>query len=132
MKPAKFLLPGLFLFVLGLGNITVGVFKSAQYDEVIQGLESTEPTPLLSNASALRRIQLAKMSADRLYLRQSTALARKDFYTLVEFGGKAFLALSLPFLLAGILISGFSGATRGGEKSAVVKDPKHSTAKGIQ
>lgn len=132
MKPAKFLLPGLFLFALGLGNITVGHFKSAQYEDVVSVLESTEPTPMLANVSALRRIQLAKVNADRLYVRRSTALARQDFYTLVVFGGKAFLALSFPFLLAGLLVArshrGFTGSDRNTSNS----DDAINSATGIQ
>lgn len=95
----QLLLPGLFLLILGAGNIAVGLYKSNQYKLVLDEL-SADSTPVLVNASPLRRIQLAEQTASRLYQRKNKARARLDFYELITFGGQVFVALSLIFLTA--------------------------------
>jgi hypothetical protein len=104
LKPMKLILPGLFLFVLGIGNIGVGTFKGLQYQQVLQELTELEPTPGLENASTLRRVQLAEEVASRHYERLSMARGRRDFYDLVEYGGKVFVGVSLVLLLGGALV----------------------------
>ena len=99
----KLVLPGVFLLVLGIGNISVGTFKGEQYEQVLQELSTTEPGPSLANASPLRRIQLATQTASRLYQRQDKARAKRDFYRLVASGGKVFVIISLLFLSLGAL-----------------------------
>lgn len=99
----KFIVPGLFLLVLGIGNISVGTFKGDQYEQVLAELSAQESTLGAANASPLRRIQLATQAASRLYQRQERAQAKLDFYNLVATGGKVFAALSLVFLFAGLL-----------------------------
>ena len=99
-----FLLPGLFLLLLGAGNIVVGNYKAEQYKQVVANLGSPELPPVLQKASPLRRIRIAKLTESRTYQRRKTAVARLDFYLLVTFGGQVFASLSLPFLLVGLAI----------------------------
>jgi len=104
MRPMKFFLPGIFLLVLGIGNISVGTFKRQQYSSVLKELSVRESTTELVNVSPLRRIQLAKQNANRNYERIGHARARRDFYGLVTFGGEVFIGLSAVFLLISILL----------------------------
>ncbi len=102
-RPMKFLLPGLFLLVLGLGNILVGSFKEHQYLEVYQELSVLEPAPDTARNSALGRIHTAKQTNDRFYRRQAEASDRRTLYRLVHFGGRVFVTLSaLLLFLAGV------------------------------
>ena len=100
----KFLLPGMFLFLLGVGNIGVGLYKGAQYQEVLKELAETQSSPKLTPASPLLRLEYTKQTVTRLYQRQSKAKARKDFYELVTFGGKVFVMLSLVLILASMMV----------------------------
>jgi hypothetical protein len=104
IKPMKFLLPGIFLLALGLGNLSVGAFKGRQYEEVLAELSVMEPTSELVNASPLSRVQLAKTTADRLSERQRKARARRDLYELVSFGGKVLVSISVVLLACGLLL----------------------------
>ena len=106
IKSAKFLLPGFFLFVLGLGNVTVGTLKHRQYNKVVEELADLQPTATeVLSGSPLQRIQRAKITEDRHDERMGKALARAQFYGLVIFGGKVFLSLSIGFLLVGSLVA---------------------------
>lgn len=98
-KVSRWLLPALFLFTLGAGNVLVGRFKAEQYEQVMVELSRSEIPQSFANSSVLERIQLAEESGDRLLQRQEKARFRVDFYRLVSFGGKIFLALSIPFFL---------------------------------
>jgi len=104
---ARFFLPGVFLAVLGIGNVLVGLYKEAQYEQVLHGLSSNETILGLQKASPLTRIQLLRQKAHRLYHRRKKALARVDFYRLVIFGGKVFLFLSIPFLVGAAALAVF-------------------------
>ncbi len=99
----RFVVPGIFLFVLGVGNILVGTFKGNQYEQVLAELASAGELPALADASPLRRIQLATQTVSRLYQRQDKARAKLDFYRLVASGGRVFVALSFIFLLIGLV-----------------------------
>ena len=106
----KFLLPGFFLLTLGVGNISVGTYKSQQYEEVLADLErlarSSHSKDILS-VSPLRRIQLEKTASMRTFQRETQARSRRDLYQMVIFGGKVFLGISsflLCFSLAGKLV----------------------------
>jgi hypothetical protein len=99
----KFVVPGIFLLILGIGNISVGTFKGDQYEQVLADLSAQEPTIGAADASPLRRIQLATQAASRLYQRQEKAQAKLDFYNLVATGGQVFVALSLIFFAAGLV-----------------------------
>ncbi len=101
----KLILPGVFLLLLGVGNIWVGSYKADQYREVIEELSLLQPTPGLEGASTLRRIQLAEEVSSRHYERLAKARARLDFYQLVTYGGKVFVGLSAVFLLGGMMLS---------------------------
>lgn len=105
IKPIKLIVPGLFLLVLGIGNISVGIFKGNQYDLVLEELAHHKPSPALVNASPLRRIQVARTTASRIHQRQQKAGARRHFYRLVTFGGKVFVSLSIIFLLLALLLT---------------------------
>ena len=106
MKPMKFFLPGVFLLVLGAGNITVGEFKGRQYEQVLEELSGLQLPPQLINVSPLRRIQM-ESETDRLFQRQKNAEARRDFYKLVSFGGRVFIAMSVVLLSLGAVFSYF-------------------------
>lgn len=109
MKPppdvsVKFVLPGIFLLLLGIGNIAVGHYKGEQYNQVLEELSEPHPSANLVNASPLRRIEFVRHSANRLSQRQSKARARRDFYQLVTFGGKSFVGLSIVLLFSGLCV----------------------------
>jgi len=97
---ARLLVPGAFLFVLGLGNIAVGHYKSAEYQAVLKELSSISAQgPSLAAASPLKRIELAEVQNRRFEENLAKARARLDFYSLVSFGGKLMLAMSSILLL---------------------------------
>lgn len=101
MKPTKFLLPILFLFILGMGNILVGTFKELQYKQVYSELEQTtelQYTPVEEKAlGGLRATQLAaeKLAFDRYSKRKMDASERRNLYLMVIFGGKIFLTTAI-------------------------------------
>lgn len=98
----KLLMPGIFLFVLGLGNIIVGHFKSLEYERVLTELEPTTPPRALANVPPMRRMQMERERATRLDERRRKAQGRLDFYELVTFGGKSFVGLSALFICCGL------------------------------
>ncbi len=101
MRPMKFFLPALFLFVLGLGNILVGYYKELQYSQVYEELAQTAPMPILP--SAISRIEAVPLAQDRHLRRQIEANERRNLYRLVGFGGKAFMCLSVVlFTVSGV------------------------------
>ena len=102
-RPAFFFVPGVFLMALGLGNFIVGTLKLTQYQEVTQELKAIHPSEAMFHLSPLRRLQLVNDSEYRLFQRKQYADSRKDFYRLIKFGGKIFMAVAVPFLLIGLL-----------------------------
>ncbi len=101
-KPARFVVPSIFLLLIGIGNLWVGIEKKDQYDQVLRELASLRPVAEIINTSPISRIQLSEYTEERLYQRQEKARARIDLYRLVIFNGKVFLALSLlSFLIGG-------------------------------
>ena len=104
-KPITFILPAVFLLIMGIGNLSIGVYKRSQYESTIRDLSLEKPkTKLLDNASPLRRIEYEKTTANRLNKRQARAKGRRDFYRLVSFGGIFFIALSFIFFSLGLCI----------------------------
>jgi hypothetical protein len=101
LKPAQFLIPAAFLFLLGTGNLAVGTFKRSQYEDVLTELALFETLPGLNRSSSLRRVQVSKQTTHRLNERQDKAQARVDMYRLVEFSGKLFLTIALLTLILG-------------------------------
>ena len=95
VRPLKYFLPAIFLFVLGLGNILVGHYKELQYRQVYEELTESEPLPQLP--SAISRIQAVPQVQDRHLRRQMEARERRNLYRLVGFGGKTFMSLSVIF-----------------------------------
>lgn len=110
MKPIRAvsaLIPGVFLLLLGLGNIVVGTYKGNEYEEVLLELDrasGTESTDVLINASPLRRVQLSRQARERIYQRQRHAQARRDFYRLVVAGGNVFVLLSTLCLFTAAIL----------------------------
>ena len=94
----KFLLPGIFLFILGIGNLAVGHYKGGQYDEVISELKEKSLPLTIKEISPMERIRVTKESSARLGRRRDKAIARREFYQLVGIGGKIFISLSLVFI----------------------------------
>ncbi len=86
---------------LGMGNFIVGTLKLTQYQEVTQELKAIRPSEGMFHLSPLRRLQLVNDSEYRLFQRKQFADTRKDFYRLIKFGGKIFMAVAIPFLLLG-------------------------------
>lgn len=97
IKPIKFLIPAIFLFVLGIGNIAVGSLKQAQFIQAYNELAELAPIEKDMEASALNRIQNIKQTKERHIERKLQAKERKHFYGLVAYGGKVFVGLSLVF-----------------------------------
>lgn len=102
---ARFLVPGIFLLLLGLGNIGVGTYKGAEYEQVLEELSEIDSSSHLINASALKRIQLAKTNTHRSEQLRQKASARRDFYNLVVFGGKFMLSISTIVLLMAAVVA---------------------------
>lgn len=106
MKANRLLIPGLFLLILGLGNIAVGELKYSQYKEVIKELKNstyTEGNEMLK-ASPLRRLQLEQERANRTDERLQKSKARASLYFLVRSGGQIFLAISSGFIVVGLYL----------------------------
>ena len=105
IRPTKFLIPGVFLIILGLGNIAAGISKVHQHELVLKELEIQQPLASnIENSSPLRRLQLAEQTAQRIIQRQTEAEDRKAFYNLVAFGGKVFTAIgTILILLSGVI-----------------------------
>ena len=107
IKPIKFFIPGIFLFVLGLGNIIVGEFKASQYQEVRAELLNTiehKSPQILENVSPLRRIQLANQAQEKGTQKLKSAEQRVAFYSLVSTGGAIFVMASLILLIIGFIL----------------------------
>ena len=111
-KPARFVLPSLFLLLIGIGNLWVGIEKLDQYNQVLRELSSLRPVTDIINSSPISRIQLSEYTEERLYQRQEKARARLDLYRLVIFNGKVFLALSVLSLVIGGGLSYFQNERR--------------------
>ena len=103
MTPRRLLLPALFLFVLGAGNIIVGSYKEWQYRQVYEELAVLEASPDAS-ASGLDRLQNFKQLSDRYLQGQIEARERLQFYRLVAFGGKTFIGVSIGLLAMALLL----------------------------
>lgn len=104
-RPARFVLPSLFLLSIGIGNLWVGIEKKDQYDQVLRELSSLRPVSEIINSSPISRIQLSEYTEERLYQRQEKARARIDLYRLVIFNGKVFLILGALAMVIGAGLS---------------------------
>jgi hypothetical protein len=104
---AKLLLPGIFLFILGIGNVIVGHYKSQEYERVLSELAPSVPPRAILNVPPMQRMQMERERATRLDERRSKAQARRDFYQLVSFGGKGFMGLSALLIGCGICMHQF-------------------------
>ncbi len=101
LKLARLFVPGAFLLILGLGNIGVGHYKTAEYQELMQDLSVVaNEEAKLPVSSPLKRIELAEVKNERFEESLTKARARLDFYSLVSFGGKLMSALSFILFAA--------------------------------
>ncbi len=116
ISPIKFILPGLFLLVLGAGNIYIGSSKVSEYQNVLIELEKQQPSNF-KNTSPLKRLRLAEQSADRIYQRLGEAKNRISFYQLVVFGGKCFFILGIILLLISLFM-------KKSKKEETIKNPE--------
>ena len=110
-RPVTFWLPGIFLFLLGLGNTIVGVMKADQFDQVLRELVSAKQYKEEVSSSPLMRMQLARKLTDKLFDEYSSYQERRRFYQTVAFGGKVVMSLSLVLFIGACLC-----ATSLGEK----------------
>ena len=102
IRPIKFLLPGFFLLILGVGNLAVGITKVRQLEQALKELELQQPLASnIENSSPLRRLQLAEQTAHRVFQRQKEAEDRKGFYNLIAFGGKIFGVVGFILIIIG-------------------------------
>lgn len=98
-------MPAIFLLILGIGNLSVGLYKASQYKNLLLELSNEKPkTKLLANASPLTRIEYEKTSSNRLYKRQAHAKQKLNFYRLVSFGGRLFIALGFILFSLGLIL----------------------------
>ena len=107
VRPMFFFLPGLFLLILGMGNLWVGEIKEQEYQTVLdelQMLSTAAPAAKLVHASPLKRVQLALNAAERTFHRREKALARKEFYSLVRYGGRFLTLAGFLFLLSAFAV----------------------------
>ena len=95
------LLTGFFLVVLGLGNLLVGTYKVAQYEEVAQELEVPEFVPKDLPMSPMMRIEHERQNTKRQMDRQTKALSKLELYGIVALGGRLILG-------AGIFLSAYA------------------------
>lgn len=100
----KFFLPGVFLLLLGLGNILVGMTKSLQYDRLLAELSAQENNQTLEEMAPLERVQAANRQESRVIKNLSTAVSRREFYSLVTLGGEVFVGLSAGLLLVSAIL----------------------------
>lgn len=103
-KASGVLLPGLFLLILGFGNLMVGYSKQGDYQDVLAKLAEHQPRLETQDLSALSRIQTERQSAFLLSERRQQTSTKLGFYRLVILGGKVMIALSIPFLLLSIIL----------------------------
>jgi hypothetical protein len=103
-RTARFLVPCFFLLALGAGNVWVGQFKYEQYDEIVKALEQKSSSiNSESHISPLQRLKSTIDSPPRLLAQERKAQARRDFYQVVQFGGRVFIALGGIYFLAFLL-----------------------------
>ncbi len=107
IRPMTFLLPGIFLLILGLGNVSIGIYKSNQYKKVIKDLtkfSDQETASMLINATPTTKIQITQKKQERFLDLIKKALVKKDFYEFFIKGGTMFIILSGICFLISIII----------------------------
>lgn len=101
-KPEVFWLPGLFLFLLGLGNVFVGEMKIEQFQQVLNEFETTEMFKEEVASTPLMRLAKKRLSNVE---RKRHFEERRNFYRIVSFGGKSVIGISLGlFILSAVLL----------------------------
>lgn len=96
-------MPGIFIFVLGVGNLSVGHYKHQEYTEVFQRLNSTE----FKQGEA--KLPLARIEADRDVKRRSLdrlskVQQRREFYSILHAIGKCLTVLGVVFVSTAFLL----------------------------
>ena len=97
----RIVLIGLFLVVLGIGNLIVGELKGNQYEAVVDELAAIGRTAdknslVLSNHDhPLVRIERYRHLSQTVVQRQQKAMMRMELYRVVSFGGKAMFAFGI-------------------------------------
>jgi len=103
MTQAKFLLPAIFLTLLGIGNITVGFLRAQDHEEILTELQEINPLPAAAAGSAMLRLQLTQLSEEGLRIRKGTVQQRIGYYQLVQSGGYILIGLGLVLFFLGFL-----------------------------
>jgi len=101
VRPVKLLLPGFFLFILGIGNIGVGVVRGEQYSNGVQEATSVPSISKEEAFSNMANVQLEKFSSQMLSQREQKFENRKNFYASVEISGKIMLVISVFLIICG-------------------------------
>lgn len=110
IKPMKLLLPGVFLFVLGFGNIFVGSFKGRQYEQILEQLKVIEPSSSFVDSSPLKRMQESQRALSRLSNQIDKAKARIEFYQFINLGGTIMTLLSFVLIGASAVLYYYQSA----------------------
>ena len=100
-KATKYLVPGVFLLTLGLGNIVVGQYKSSQYQEILAEISAQDEIRNQVTAeitSSFRRLKMSSPAQEKLNQKIKSSKQRLSFYQLVKLGGVFFIMLSCIFL----------------------------------
>ena len=118
-KPTKFLLPGLFLLLLGFGNLVIGTQKQAEYEVVLTEIALEDPASD-SAFTPLKRIQGVEQLTEKNYQRRKTAASRRDYYRFVAYGGKVMLGISLLLLFTAVVLK--IGRTEGSAADSESED----------
>lgn len=102
------LIPGIFMAILGIGNIVLGTFKYEQYEEVVVDNKLTlsksrsQVNTHINNLSPLQRLKNTENTSSRMLHLLRKAETRRDLYSLVIYGGKILLILSSLLLIGAI------------------------------
>ena len=103
-KPEKLWLPGIFLLLLGVGNLAVGYYKGIQYDYILEDLSDLSALQEKVRSSPLMRFELSKRALEDDIDQESFARMRRELYSLVELCGQAMICFSLLLLGAGTVV----------------------------
>lgn len=101
------ILPGIFMLLLGVGNLIVGELKLGQYDQTMAELQALRPTPGPEIDGVLADSPVGERSSDRVLQRIQELKQRRDFYRVVSLGGQLFMLMSVIMFAVGSACWGF-------------------------
>ena len=104
MRSRTFLIPGLFLFVIGMGNLLVGHFKEEQYNAVIAELSQRPTNAQAPSLTSYHRLENDEEAVARRQARTEKAKSRRELYHLFVLGGVFFLALACLAFIGAALV----------------------------